>query len=191
MRQYLITTLIAVILVGFAIFYTKGVNFNNNMTYENGLRSQTISKTEINKVPKEDMNQKQNIVEIASSDEKFSTLVSAIKAAGLVEILSSEGPFTVFAPTNEAFAKLSKETSDAVLADKKQLKNILIYHVVSGKVMAKDVAKLDLAKTLQGGSLKIKVTDENVMVDNAKVIKADIEAENGVIHIIDTVLIPN
>ena len=99
-------------------------------------------------------------------------------------------PFTVFAPTNEAFAKLPKETLDAVLADKEQLTAILTYHVVSGKVMAEDVVNLESANTVQGGSLKIETVGGNVMIDNAKVIKADIEAENGVIHVIDTVLIP-
>ena len=190
MRQYLIITVIAVVLIGFGILYMRNMNPNQNMTAGNGLRNQTTSQTESNRVPEENMNQEKNIVEIASSDDNFSTLVTAVKTAGLVETLSSEGPFTVFAPTNEAFAKLPKETLDAVLADKEQLTAILTYHVVSGKVMAKDVVNLESAKTVQGGSLKIETVGGNVMIDNAKVIKADIEAKNGVIHVIDTVLIP-
>ena len=190
MRQYLIITVIAVALIGFGILYMRNMNPNQNMTAGNGLRNQTTSQTESNIVPEENMNQEKNIVEIASSDDNFSTLVTAVKTAGLVETLSSEGPFTVFAPTNEAFAKLPKETLDAVLADKEQLTAILTYHVVSGKVMAKDVVNLESAKTVQGGSLKIETVGGNVMIDNAKVINADIEAKNGVIHVIDTVLIP-
>ena len=190
MRQYLIITVIAVVLIGFGILYMRNMNPNQNMTAGNDLRNQTTPQTESNRRPEENMNQEKNIVEIASSDDNFSTLVTAVKAAGLVETLSSEGPFTVFAPTNEAFAKLPKETLDAVLADKEQLTAILTYHVVSGKVMAEDVVNLESANTVQGGSLKIETVGGNVMIDNAKVIKADIEAENGVIHVIDTVLIP-
>lgn len=190
MRQYLIITVIAVVLIGFGILYMRNMNPNQNMTASNGLRNQTTSQTESNRTPEENMNQEKNIVEIALSDDNFSTLVTAVKTAGLVETLSSEGPFTVFAPTNEAFAKLPKETLDAVLADKEQLTAILTYHVVSGKVMAKDVVNLESAKTVQGGSIKIETVGGNVMIDNAKVIKTDIEAKNGIIHVIDTVLIP-
>lgn len=131
-----------------------------------------------------------NIVEIAAADDQFSTLVTAVKEADLVDTLSSRGPFTVFAPTNSAFDKLPKETLEEVLADKEQLTAILTYHVVPDKVMAEDVVKLHSAKTVQGNEVKIKVEGETVMVDNAKVVKTDIEAENGVIHVIDTVLIP-
>ncbi len=141
-------------------------------------------------VPENNMEKKQNIVEIASSNPDFSTLVTAVTAAGLVETLSGEGPFTVFAPTNAAFEKLPKETLEAVLADKAQLTSILTYHVVSGKVMAKDVVNVKSAKTVQGGELQVKVEGSTVMINNAKVVTTDIEASNGVIHVIDTVLIP-
>ena len=114
------------------------------------------------------------------------------KAADLVETLKGKGPFTVFAPTDEAFAKLPKETLESLLKpeNKKKLAAILTYHVVSGKVMAKDVVKLSEAKTVQGSSVKIAVKDGKVMVDGATVAKADIECTNGVIHVIDTVIIP-
>ena len=100
-------------------------------------------------------------------------------------------PFTVFAPTDEAFAKLPKGTLESLLKDKEALKKILLYHVVSGKVMASDVVKLKSAKTLEGEDVKIKINDGNVMINNSKVTTADVEASNGVIHVIDTVLIPD
>lgn len=131
----------------------------------------------------------QNIVETAVAAGSFKTLVAAVQAAGLVDTLSGPGPFTVFAPTDEAFAKIPKETLDAVLADKEKLTAILTYHVVSGKVMAKDVMGLTEAKTVQGGTLKID-TSAGVMVNDATVTKTDIECTNGVIHVVDTVLMP-
>ncbi|MFM7088362.1 MAG: fasciclin domain-containing protein [Candidatus Paceibacterota bacterium] len=130
-----------------------------------------------------------NIIETAIEAGSFQTLVTAVKAAGLVETLSSPGPFTVFAPTDEAFSKLPKETLDAVLADKEKLTAILTYHVVSGKVMASDVINLKEAATVQGGKLTIDISD-GVKINNANVIKTDIETSNGVIHVIDTVLLP-
>lgn len=123
---------------------------------------------------------------------KFTTLVAAVKAAGLAETLKGKGPFTVFAPTDDAFAKLPKETLESLLKpeNKEKLAAILTYHVVSGKVMAADVVKLTEAKTVNGKSVKIKVTDGVVTVDGAKVTKTDVNCANGVIHIIDTVIIP-
>jgi uncharacterized surface protein with fasciclin (FAS1) repeats len=129
------------------------------------------------------------IVETAIAAGSFETLVTAVKAAGLVDVLSGEGPFTVFAPTDEAFAKLPDGTLEALLADKEKLTAILTYHVVPGKVTAKDVMKLKSAKTVQGKELTID-TSNGVKVDGATVIKADVAASNGVIHVIDTVLIP-
>lgn len=133
-----------------------------------------------------------SIVEIAAGAEDFSTLVAAVKAAELVDVLSSKGPFTVFAPTNEAFAKLPKGTVESLLKpeNKDKLIAVLKYHVVPGKVMAKDVVKVDSAKTAQGSSVTVTVEGKTVKVDNANVIKTDIEASNGVIHVIDTVIIP-
>jgi len=133
----------------------------------------------------------QDLVDTAVAGH-FNTLVAAVKAAGLVDALKGPGPFTVFAPTDEAFAKLPLGTLDNLLKpeNKDQLKKILTYHVVVGRVMAKDVAKIDSAKTIEGGSLTIHAGDGGVMVNNAHVIKTDIAASNGVIHVIDTVLIP-
>lgn len=130
-----------------------------------------------------------NIVETAIEAGSFKTLVTAVQAAGLVDTLSGTGPFTVFAPTDEAFAKIPKETLDAVLADKAKLAAILTYHVVAGKVMASDVTGLTSAKTVQGDEVKID-TENGVMINDAKVVKADIECTNGVIHVIDSVLMP-
>jgi len=130
----------------------------------------------------------EDVVAIAVNNPQFSTLVTAVKAAGLVETLQGKGPFTVFAPTNAAFEKLGKEKLESVLADKELLKKILLAHVVVGKsVMAKDVLKMN-GKSVNG--FTIAVNDEAVMLGNAKVVKTDIKAKNGVIHVIDTVLIP-
>jgi uncharacterized surface protein with fasciclin (FAS1) repeats len=140
----------------------------------------------------EEKEMKMDIVDTAASVEDFSTLVAAVKAAGLVDTLKSEGPFTVFAPTNAAFAKLPEGTVATLLKpeNKDQLIAVLTYHVVSGKVMAADVVGLDSAKTVQGGTVDIKVVDGSVMIDGATVVKTDIETSNGVIHIIDSVILP-
>ena len=122
----------------------------------------------------------------------FTTLVAAVKAAGLVDTLKGAGPFTVFAPTDAAFAKLPAGTVESLLKpeNKAKLQAILTYHVVSGKVMAKDVMKMDSAKTVEGENLSIKTANGGVMVNDAHVTKADIATSNGVIHVIDTVLLP-
>ena len=133
---------------------------------------------------------KKDIVDTAVAAGSFETLVAAVKAAGLVETLKGEGPFTVFAPTDEAFAKLPEGTLEALLEDKEKLKSILTYHVVAGKVMAADVVKLSSATTVQGQEVDIKAGSGGVMIDNANVIKTDIETSNGVIHVIDTVILP-
>ncbi|NND96475.1 MAG: fasciclin domain-containing protein [Pirellulaceae bacterium] len=132
------------------------------------------------------------IVENAAGNDDFSTLVAAVKAAGLADTLSGKGPFTVFAPTNEAFAKLPKGTVEDLLKpeNKEKLVSILTYHVVPGAVMAKDVVKLSEAKTVQGSDVRIKVKEGSVMVNKAKVVKTDIKSSNGVIHVIDTVILP-
>lgn len=129
------------------------------------------------------------IVDTAVSAGQFKTLVKAIQAAELVDTLNGAGPFTVFAPTDEAFAKLPAGDLDALLKDKAKLKAVLTYHVVSGKVMAADVVKLKEAKTVNGQTVTIDAKD-GVKVNDAKVTKTDIEASNGVIHVIDTVLMP-
>jgi uncharacterized surface protein with fasciclin (FAS1) repeats len=133
---------------------------------------------------------KKDIVDTAIAAKDFSTLVTAVKAAELVDALKGKGPFTVFAPTDAAFKKVPKEQLEALLKDKKGLTAVLTYHVVPGKVMAADVVKLKEAKTLQGQPVKITVKDGNVMVNGAKVLKTDIECTNGAIHVIDSVILP-
>lgn len=131
-----------------------------------------------------------DIVDTAISAGSFNTLVTAVKAADLVETLKSDGPFTVFAPTDAAFAKLPAGTLEALMADKEKLTAILTYHVVPGKIMAADVVNLKTAKTANGKPLSISVANGSVMVNNAHVIQTDILASNGVIHVIDTVILP-
>ena len=133
--------------------------------------------------------QAKDIVDTAVANGNFKTLATALQAAGLVDTLKGPGPFTVFAPTDAAFAKVPKADLDALLKDKAKLTAVLTYHVVPGKVMAKDVAGLKTAKTVNGAELTID-TSNGVKIDGATVIKADIEAANGVIHVIDTVVIP-
>ena len=130
-----------------------------------------------------------DIVDTAKSAGSFNTLVTAVQAAGLADTLKGPGPFTVFAPTDEAFAKVPKDKLDTLLKDKAALTKVLTYHVVPGKVMAKDV-KAGQVKTVQGSPLTVTVNGGTVMVDNAKVVKTDVVADNGVIHVIDTVLMP-
>ena len=132
--------------------------------------------------------QAKDIVDTAVAAGQFNTLAAALKAAGLVDTLKGKGPFTVFAPTDAAFAKLPKADLDALLKDKAKLAAVLTYHVVPGKVMAADVAA-GKVKTVQGGELTVS-TSGGVMVDNAKVVTTDIVAENGVIHVIDSVVMP-
>ena len=133
-----------------------------------------------------------DIVDTAVAAGSFKTLAAALQAAGLVDILKSKGPFTVFAPTDEAFAKLPAGTLEDLLKpeNKEKLAAILTYHVVPGKVMAVQVTKLNSAKTVNGQSLTISVNGGTVMVDNAKVVKTDILCSNGVIHVIDSVALP-
>ena len=129
-----------------------------------------------------------DIVDTAVAAGSFKTLVTAVQAAGLVDTLKGKGPFTVFAPTDEAFAKIPKADLDALLKDKAKLAAVLTYHVVPAAVLAKDVKAGDV-KTVNGKTIKL-TTDKGVMVNNAKVIKTDVVASNGVIHAIDTVLLP-
>jgi len=131
----------------------------------------------------------QTVVDVAVASDSFETLVTALQAAELVPALQGDGPFTVFAPTDEAFAKLPEGTLESLLADKEKLTAVLTYHVVPGQVMAADVAGLTSAKTLQGGELAIS-TEGGVKINDANVVTADVTASNGVIHVIDTVLIP-
>ena len=145
------------------------------------------SKSSMASYAKKDM----NVVQKAMSKEQFSTLVAAVKAAGLAETLSGEGPFTIFAPTNDAFAALPEGTVETLLKpeNREQLQSILTYHVVPGKIMAADVQPT-LLETVNGQNVRISVKDGTVMVDGAKVIATDITASNGVIHVIDSVIMP-
>ena len=134
-----------------------------------------------------------DIVDTAVSAGSFKTLTTALAAAGLVETLKGKGPFTVFAPTDEAFSKLPAGTVESLLkpANKQKLTSILTYHVVAGNVKAADVVKLSSAKTLNGKLITIKTAGGKVLINGATVVKADIAATNGTIHVIDTVLMPN
>ena len=132
---------------------------------------------------------KKDIVDTAVAAGQFNTLAAALKAAGLIDTLKGKGPFTVFAPTDAAFAKLPAGTVEGLLKDKAKLTKILTYHVVAGKVLAADVVKLKDAKTVEGSAVKIN-TSGGVKVNDATVVKTDVEASNGVIHVIDTVLMP-
>jgi uncharacterized surface protein with fasciclin (FAS1) repeats len=133
-----------------------------------------------------------DIVDTAVAAGQFKTLVAAVKAAGLVDTLKGPGPFTVFAPTDEAFARLPAGTVESLLKpeNKARLQSILTYHVIPGKVMSQELVKVDSAKTVEGGSIAIRTINGGVMVDKAHVTQADITASNGVIHVIDTVILP-
>ncbi|MCZ7555842.1 MAG: fasciclin domain-containing protein [Bacteroidia bacterium] len=133
---------------------------------------------------------KKDIVTVAVEAGNFTTLAKALTATGLVDALKGKGPFTVFAPTDEAFAKLPKGTLESLLKDTEALKNILLYHVVSGSVTSSEVVKLKNATTLSGQSVMISVKGDKVMIDKSSVTAVDIAASNGVIHVIDQVLIP-
>ncbi|MFB1072452.1 fasciclin domain-containing protein [Vibrio diabolicus] len=135
---------------------------------------------------------KADIVDVATENGSFNTLVAAVKAADLVDTLKGEGPFTVFAPTDDAFAKLPDGTIDMLLMpeNKDKLVSILTYHVVPGKVMAADVVKLDKATTVQGQDVMIKTMGDKVMANDANIMATDVKAKNGVIHVIDTVIMP-
>ena len=143
-----------------------------------------------NSMKKYGMSKKNDIVQTATDAGSFGTLLTAVQAAGLEETLKGDGPFTLFAPTDEAFAQIPPDQLNALLQDKAALTKILTYHVVAGKVTAKDVVKLDSAKTVEGQSIAIS-TMGGVKVNDANVIKTDIMASNGVIHVIDKVILPN
>jgi uncharacterized surface protein with fasciclin (FAS1) repeats len=132
----------------------------------------------------------QDIIAVASADAKFSTLLTALKTANLVEKLKGPGPYTVFAPTNDAFAKLPPGTLDALMKDTPKLEKVLLYHVVNGKKTSKEVMTLTSVKTVQGTDVTIKVKNGKIMADNAQIVTTDIPTSNGVIHVIDTVMMP-
>ncbi|WP_445476343.1 fasciclin domain-containing protein [Methanococcoides methylutens] len=170
---------------------TDGVKVNDATVVQADIMASNGVIHVIDKVllPPSMMEEEKDIVDVAIDAGSFTTLVQAIQAAGLEETLRGEGPFTVFAPTDEAFAALPEGTLDALLADEEALADVLTYHVVAGEYMASDVVTMDSAETVQGGTITFDTTD-GVKVGNATVIQTDIEASNGVIHVIDTVLIP-
>jgi uncharacterized surface protein with fasciclin (FAS1) repeats len=131
-----------------------------------------------------------DIVAVAQSAGQFTTLVAALQKAGLVETLQGEGPFTVFAPTDAAFAKIPKDQLDALLADREKLTAVLTYHVVPGKVTSEEITGLESAKTVEGSAIAIDASGGSVKVDDANVVQADVPASNGVIHVIDAVIVP-
>ena len=135
-------------------------------------------------------NPDEDIVEVAKAAGSFTTLLTAVEAAGLVDVLKSEGPFTVFAPTDEAFAKIPQADLEALLQDTEALKAVLLHHVVPGSVKAADVMGLSSAETANGSSVSIATENGTVRVDEAAVLTADIEASNGIIHVIDSVIMP-
>lgn len=139
---------------------------------------------------KEGHSHDKTIVSVAKEAGTFQTLLTAAQAAGLVETLTGEGPYTVFAPTDDAFAKLGDDTIKSLLNDKEKLKAILLYHVVPGKKYAADVVKASTLPSAQGGEIDVEVSDAGVKVDNANIVKTDIDAGNGVIHVIDSVILP-
>lgn len=141
-------------------------------------------------MPSPAMASDKDIVETAVAAGNFKTLATALTEAALIETLKGKGPFTVFAPTDEAFAKIPTDVLNNLLKDKEALTKVLLYHVVSGKAMSKDIVKLTSAKTVQGSDVKVTVQGKEVMVNAAKAVAVDIEASNGVIHVIDSVIIP-
>jgi uncharacterized surface protein with fasciclin (FAS1) repeats len=158
----------------------------NEETEDAGIAEETEEMVEATAPEETEM----NIVGVASAAGNFSTLVTAIQAAGLEETLSSKGPFTVFAPTDEAFAALPEGTLDSLLKDKEALTKVLTYHVASGEYMAADVVEMSSITTLEGSTLQVNTTGGGVKVGDANVTATDIKASNGVIHVIDKVLIP-
>lgn len=184
MKQSLMLGIGGLVVVAVLGYFLLNTN-NQSTTSTNSVQPSAMMEKEEDKTM-----EAKNIVEVAQSAGNFSTLIAAVTQAGLVETLSGPGPFTVFAPTDEAFAKVPKTTLDSLLADKEQLTKVLTYHVVSGKVMAADVVSLTSATTVEGSDVQIKVDGGKVMVDNANVVQTDIEASNGVIHVIDSVILP-
>ena len=172
--------------IGFALagLAVAGCGGGDDSTSEGAAATAATTETTMEETMQE------NIVETAVAAGEFTTLTSLVEQAGLAETLSGEGPFTVFAPTDDAFGKVPQETLDSLAADPEALKAVLLYHVVDGEARATDVAELSSAETLNGDSVQLETTGGGVMVNDAKVVQADVTASNGVIHVIDEVLIP-
>ena len=167
----------AVLLIGGVLWFTNSNNESDDTSNDSQSQQEQAQ---------------QNIVELAIATPELSTLVAAIQAAGLVETLSGDGPFTVFAPTNDAFAALPDGTLDTLLLAENvaDLTSVLTYHVVSGEVFSRDLGDGQVVETLNGGSLRVSINDDGVFINGAQVVTADVDASNGVVHVIDSVLIP-
>lgn len=187
MKNSVIISIIAVALVSLGVVIALSQN-KNTETETSSSNTSTSSMTENTNQTNNEKTMK-NIVEIAMADGRFTKLVAAVKAADLVGTLTSEGPFTVFAPTDDAFNALGEDTLNAVLADKAKLTSILTYHVVPEKLMAADVLSKKTLVTAQGGELTV-TSEPSPKVNDANIVITDIEASNGVIHVIDKVLLP-
>lgn len=179
----------AILLYGFTKFGGNSGDANTTEVSTTTPTSDQVVITDNEKSAEESIVSEKNIVELASEAGNFSTLIAAIEAAGLVETLSS-GEYTVLAPTDEAFAKLPEGTLNALLEDKERLTRILKYHLISGKVLSSEVAKLSTSQTVLGQNVNIKNDDGVITINDSSVIGADLQAKNGLIHVIDTVLIP-
>jgi uncharacterized surface protein with fasciclin (FAS1) repeats len=192
MKSKKLLVIIAVLLLASSVLVgctdTDSDNVSDNITTE--FTPTTIEPTETTPPPSETAEGMMDVVDIAVEDGRFTTLVAALEAANLVDTLKEAGPYTVFAPTDDAFNKLPAGTVEGLLEDIPTLTNILLYHVVPGKYMAADLVDLTSLETVSGETLTISVTDDIVMINDAEVIIPDIEASNGVIHVIDTVLLP-
>lgn len=190
MKTVNIISIVALVAVG-AIALMAWSGGNSNTTSAPTASPAMVAQTEGDSMENTAMMAQGNIVETAAEAGSFNTLLAAAKAAGLAETLATTQDITVFAPTDEAFAKLPTGTVESLLADPAKLAEILKYHVVSGTVMADKVVTLSSATTLQGSDVTIKVMGDKVMVNDATVAQADVTASNGVIHVIDTVLLPS
>jgi uncharacterized surface protein with fasciclin (FAS1) repeats len=190
-NKMIIIGVVAFVIIAAFVALSRDTTPNNEMTdtpeqitEENVMENEEELNEE---VPSES---EQTIVDIAAGNDNFKTLVAAVQAAGLTDTLSGDGPFTVLAPTDAAFTKLPAGTVESLIQDKEALTKVLTYHVLPGKIMAEDIVNLTSATTVQGQDVTIKVEGGKVMINNANVVTTDIEASNGVIHVIDTVLLP-
>lgn len=194
----LITGIIVVLIIIAAVVMIQNQSSNQQTADLNSSNQDQIIEDQVTNSDQQDMMKdnpmadqaEKNIVQTAIDAGSFSSLVTAVQKAELVETLSGEGPFTVFAPTDDAFAKLPDGTLETLLNDKEKLSKILTYHVVSGKIMSSDLTDGMIAATVQGQEIKFSIDDQGVKVNDAMVIQPDIEASNGVIHVIDTVILP-
>lgn len=191
MKKLFLSTIAAMSMLTFTACASGGGD-NAGEDSNTDVESTQAESTAMAEEPEETMAQEQDIVGLASSQDNLSTLVAAVKAAGLVETLQGDGPFTVFAPTNAAFEALPAGTLENLLKpeNKDQLVSILTYHVVSGEVMSTDLSDGMKAATVEGSEVEVGIDGESVMINDASVVAANVEASNGVVHVIDKVILP-